>query len=98
MQGLMMDYQLTLRPILERAHRLFPKKEIATKFGPDMFRYTYADMYDRTVRLAKALERMGVKPGERVATLAWNTHRHLELYFGIPCMGAVIHMLNLRLP
>jgi acyl-CoA synthetase (AMP-forming)/AMP-acid ligase II len=98
MQGLMMDYQLTLRPILERAYRLFPKKEIATKFGADMFRYTYADMYDRTVRLAKALERMGVKPGERVATLAWNTHRHLELYFGIPCMGAVIHMLNLRLP
>jgi len=98
MQGLMMDYQLTLRPIMERAHRLFPTKEIATKIGPDMHRYTYADFYERAGRLAGALERLGIKRGDRVGTLAWNTFRHLELYFGAPCMGAVVHTLNLRLP
>ena len=98
MQGLMMDYQLTLQGILERARRLYPKREIASKFGPTMHRYTYADFYDRCGRLAAALERLGVKPGDRVGTLAWNTYRHLELYFGVPCMGAVVHTLNLRLP
>ncbi|MEP6988355.1 MAG: AMP-binding protein, partial [Chloroflexota bacterium] len=98
MQGLMMDYQLTLRPILERAYRLFPKREIITKVGPTMHRQTYADLYRRTSQLAHALEKLGVKSGDRVGTLAWNTYRHLELYFGIPCMGAVCHTLNLRLP
>jgi fatty-acyl-CoA synthase len=98
MQGLMMDYQLTLRPIMERAYRLYPKKEITTKLGPEMHRYTYADFYERAGRLANALTRLGVKRGDRVGTLAWNTFRHLELYFGVPCMGAVIHTLNLRLP
>ncbi len=98
MQGLMMDYQLTLQGILERARRLYPKREIASKFGPTMHRYTYADFYDRCGRLAAALEQLGVKPGDRVGTLAWNTYRHLELYFGVPCMGAVVHTLNLRLP
>ncbi len=98
MQGLMMDYQLTLRPILERAYKLFPKREIVTKVGPAMHRYTYADLYQRTGQLAHALEKLGVKAGDRVGTLAWNTYRHLELYFGIPCMGAVCHTLNLRLP
>lgn len=98
MHGLMMDYQLTLRPILERAYKLFPKRTIATKVGPHMHRYTYADMYARAGQLAGALRRLGVQPGDRVATLAWNSYRHLELYFGIPCMGAVCHTLNLRLP
>jgi len=98
MQGLIMDYQLTLRPILERAYKLFPKREIVTKVGPAMHRYTYADLYHRTSQLAHALEKLGVKSGDRVGTLAWNTYRHLELYFGIPCMGAVCHTLNLRLP
>jgi fatty-acyl-CoA synthase len=98
MHGLMMDYQLTLRPILERAYKLFPKRTIATKVGPQLHRYTYADLYARAGQLAGALQRLGVQPGDRVATLAWNSYRHLELYFGIPCMGAVCHTLNLRLP
>ena len=98
MQGLMMDYQLTLRPILERAYKLFPKREIVTKVGPAMHRYTYSDLYHRTAQLAHALDKLGVKSGDRVGTLAWNTYRHLELYFGIPCIGAVCHTLNLRLP
>jgi len=98
MQGLMMDYQLTLRPILERAYRYFPKRQISTRVGAGMHRYTYADFYGRVGQLANTLQRLGVQPGDRVATLAWNTYRHLELYFAVPCMGAVCHTLNLRLP
>jgi fatty-acyl-CoA synthase len=94
----MMDYPLTLRPIMERAAKIYPKRELSTRTGPTMFRYTYADFYARVNQLAAALRRLGVQPGDRVATLAWNSHRHLELYFGIPCMGAVCHTLNLRLP
>lgn len=98
MQGQMMDYQLTLTPLLERARRLFPKKEIVTKAGPGLERFTYEQMTQRVARLAGALEKLGVKRGDRVATFAWNNARHLELYFAIPCMGAVLHPLNLRLP
>ncbi len=98
MQGLMMEYPLTLTPILERAQRLFPKKEVVTKAGAGLRRYTYADMAERVGRLANALERLGVKRGDRVATFAWNNSYHLETYFAVPCMGAVLHPLNLRLP
>lgn len=98
MQGLMMDYPLTLRPILERAYRYYPKRQISSRVGATMHRYTYADLYGRAGQLANALKRLGVQPGDRVATLAWNSYRHLELYFAVPCMGAVCHTLNLRLP
>jgi len=98
MQGQMMDYQLTLTPLLERARRLFPKKEIVTKAGPGLERFTYEQMYERVGRLANALVKLGIKNGDRVATFAWNNARHLELYFAVPCMGAVLHPLNLRLP
>ncbi len=98
MNGLMMDTPLTLQYFLERARRLYPKQEIATKFGPEMHRYTYAEYYDRVGCLANALARLGVQPGDRVATLAWNGYRHLELYFAVPCMRAVLHTLNIRLP
>ncbi len=98
MQGQMMDYQLTLTPLLERARRLFPKKEIVTKTGPTLERMTYGQVTERVARLANALEKLGVRPGDRVATFAWNNVRHLELYFAVPCMGAVLHPLNLRLP
>lgn len=98
MNGLMMDYQLTLRPIMERAAKLHPRKEIATKFGATMHRYTYADFYARANKLANALKKLGVQEGDRIGTLAWNTYRHLELYFALPCMGTVLHTLNLRLP
>jgi fatty-acyl-CoA synthase len=98
MQGLMMDYQLTLTPILKRACQFHAKKTISTKQGGTIHRYTYADFYARSNQLAGALARLGVQQGDRVATLAWNTYRHLELYFAVPCMGAVLHTLNLRLP
>ena len=98
MQGQMMDYPLTLTPLLERARHLFPKKEIVTKAGPTLERYTYAQMAERVNRLANALDKLGVRRGDRVATFAWNNARHLEIYFAVPCMGAVLHPINLRLP
>ena len=98
MQGQMMEYQLTLTPLLERARRLFPKKGIVTKAGPSLERYTYAELHERVNRLANALEKLGVRRGDRVATFAWNNARHLEIYFAVPCMGAVLHPINLRLP
>lgn len=98
MEGLMMDYQLTLTPLMERARRLYPKKEIVTKVGPSLERTTYDQWAERVGRLANALTKLGVQKGDRVATFAWNNTRHLELYFAVPCMGAVLHPLNLRLP
>lgn len=98
MQGLMMDYPLTLTPILERAAKVFANQEIVTKAGANLERTTYAKWAERVYRLAYALDKLGVKRGDRVATFAWNNTRHLELYFAVPCMGAVLHPLNLRLP
>src|SRR4029453_19548419 len=60
-------------------------------------RYTYPEMYARTRRLAAALQRLGLRPGDRVATLMWNHYMHLETYFGVPVAGGVLHTLNLRL-
>ena len=97
MRGTMMDYPLTLQHFLERAHKMSPRKEIATKTAAGMHRYTYADFYARVHRLANALVDLGVRQGDRVATFAWNSYRHLELYFAVPCMGAVLHTLNIRL-
>jgi fatty-acyl-CoA synthase len=97
MQGLMMDYPLTLTHIFERAHRLFPRKEIVTKTAAGMHRYTYAEMCERAGRLANALDRLDISKDGRVATFAWNTYRHLEIYFAAPCSGRVLHTLNLRL-
>ncbi|HEX6895723.1 MAG TPA: long-chain fatty acid--CoA ligase, partial [Bryobacteraceae bacterium] len=98
MQGLMMDYPLTLTHILERSAKLFPKKEIASKMPDGMHRYAYAEFSARVHKIAHVLERLGVKPGDRVGSLCWNSYRHLELYFAVPCFGAVLHTLNLRLP
>jgi non-ribosomal peptide synthetase component F len=61
------------------------------------FRYTYADFGKRVAQLAHALVELGIKPGDRVATFAWNTHRHLELYYAVPMIGAVLHTVNIRL-
>ncbi|NVJ03712.1 long-chain fatty acid--CoA ligase [Myxococcus sp. AM001] len=96
--GRMMDFPLTLSHLLERARTFYPRSEIVSR-NPDksLHRYTYADFHARTCRLANALTRLGVKAGDRVATLSWNHYRHLEVYYGVPCMGAVVHTLNLRL-
>ncbi len=96
--GRMMDFPLTLTHFLERARTYFGRSEVVSR-GPDksLHRYTYADFYRRTCQLAGALKRLGLQPGDRVASLCWNHHAHLELYFGVPAMGGVIHTLNLRL-
>jgi fatty-acyl-CoA synthase len=98
MQGLIMNYQLTVPAMLRRAEMLFGHKEIVTRL-PDrsLHRYAYRELVDRVKRLALAIARLGIKPGDRVATLCWNHYQHLEAYFAIPCAGAVLHTLNLRL-
>ena len=97
MKGLMQDYPLTVQHMLWRMERLFDRKEIVTKREEGLHRYSYTDLARRTHRLANVLSRLGVRGGDRVATMAWNNYRHLELYYAIPCMGAVLHTLNLRL-
>ena len=96
--NLMMSYPLTLTHFFERSRRLFARKTIATRVpGKPLFRYTYGDFAERTMRLAGALAALGVRRGDRVATFAWNSHRHLELYWATPLSGAVLHTLNIRL-
>jgi fatty-acyl-CoA synthase len=96
--GLMMDYQLTLPTILRRAEAYFPQQEVVSRLPDRSFhRYTYADFGRRSRQLAVALQELGLERGDRVATLAWNHHAHHEAYFGIPCAGLVLHTLNLRL-
>ncbi len=97
MEGLMQDYELSLQHVLWRLERLHQTKEVVTKRDDGVHRMTNAEMVPRINRLAGALKRLGIKPGDRVATLAWNNSRHLELYYAVPCMGAVLHTLNLRL-
>ena len=98
MDGLIMEYQLTLPAMLRRAEALHGPREIVTRL-PDhsLHRYSYADFVRRAKQLAVALRSLGVRQGERVGTLAWNNHQHLEAYFGIPLCGGVLHTLNLRL-
>jgi fatty-acyl-CoA synthase len=93
----MQDYPLTLQHILWRLERLFRRKEVVTQRADGIHRYTYGDLAPRVHQLAHALARLGVRPGDRVATLAWSNYRHLELYYAVPCMGAVLHTLNMRL-
>src|SRR5260370_26759470 len=93
----MQDYELTLQHVLWRIERLHQKQEVVTKRDEGIHRTTYGEMVPRINRLAGALKRLGVKPGDRAATLAWNNNRHLELYYAVPCMGDVLHTLNLRL-
>jgi acyl-CoA synthetase (AMP-forming)/AMP-acid ligase II len=98
LHDLMMNYPLTLTHFFERSRKLWAKKSIATRVpGGPLFRYTYADFTERTTRLAGLLDSFGLKKGDRVATLAWNSHRHLEIYWAAPLTGRVLHTLNIRL-
>src|SRR5579885_766458 len=98
MHGLMMDYELTIPALVRRAEQLHRNKTVVSRL-PDrsLHRTTYGDILTRSRKLASALESLGVKPGDRVATFCWNHSRHLEAYYAVPCMGAVLHTLNLRL-
>ena len=98
MDGLMMDFQLTLPPVLRRAETYFGAQEVVTRKPDRSFHtYTFRDLARRSKQLAVALQGLGLERGDRVATLCWNHHQHLEAYFGIPCGGFVLHTLNLRL-
>ncbi|WP_309643221.1 long-chain fatty acid--CoA ligase [Phenylobacterium sp.] len=98
MLALMMDRALSLPSILEYAATYHGDREVVTRTleGP-IHRYTYADALKRAKRMANALTALGVKPGDRVATLAWSTYRHFELYYAVSGIGAILHTINPRL-
>src|ERR1700733_10653975 len=98
-EGLMMDdYPLSLTAVVERAERFSAEREVIFR-RPDgsVGRTTFGACAERARRLGSALRQLGIESGDAVATLLWNQPEHLELYFGIPSMGAVIHTLNPRL-
>jgi len=97
MLGTMQDRPLTITSILEHGRKVHAGSEVATFTGDGVRRAPFARVADRAERLAAALRRLGIREGDRVATFCWNTQEHLEAYFAIPCMGAVLHTLNIRL-
>jgi fatty-acyl-CoA synthase len=98
MNGLMMDSELLISSILSHAERNFGEREIVSVTADNpLHRYTYADLGRRTRQLANALEKLGLKRGDRIGTLAWNDYRHLEAYYAIGGAGYVCHTVNPRL-
>jgi fatty-acyl-CoA synthase len=97
MRGLMQDDQLTLTRVLERAVTFHPRQRIVTKTPSGVHGESYEEFGERVARLANGLAALGVGPGDRVGTFGFNSTRHLELYFAVPCMGSVLHTLNIRL-
>ncbi len=97
MHGLMQDHPLSIVHLFDRAERLWPKKQVVTSVAGGTHRYTYGDWAERTRRLGGVLDALDISDTGRVATFGWNTYRHLELYFAIPCSGRVLHTLNIRL-
>ena len=98
MPGTMMDVDLTIGMIFEHILRNNAEREVVSRNDDgSIFRYTYGDFGKRVAQLAHALVELGVKPGDRVASFAWNNHRHLELYYAVPMIGAVLHTTNIRL-
>lgn len=93
----MMARPLVVSHFIERAADLFGRRVLVAADAEGEIRTSWAEVARRAHAAARALRALGVSPGDRVATLAWNTHRHLELYFAVPSMGAVLHTVNLRL-
>ena len=90
--------QLNLRLLLQRGQRYFGGNRIVTRLADGgRHAYTHREFGERLRRLASRLDALGTRPGERIATFAWNSYRHLELYFALPCTGRVVHTVNLRL-
>jgi len=92
------DFPLNINDLLYRARDLFSKKEVVTRFPGGVHRYTYGDLYRRVCQLAHALDDLGLKKGEKVGSFGWNTYRHLELYYALPCTERVLHTVNIRIP
>jgi fatty-acyl-CoA synthase len=93
----MQDFPLTLQMIFDHGRRVRARSEVITFEGDGYRRATFAEVAARADRLAAALARLGIEPGDRVGTFMWNQQEHMEAYFAIPCMGAVMHTMNLRL-
>jgi len=92
------NYQLNVIDLMKHAIRNYSRQEIVSRnLDGTLFRYTYSDAYKRMQRLANSLESIGIKVGDRIGVIAWNTYQHFEVYFGLPGMGAVMVSLNLRL-
>jgi fatty-acyl-CoA synthase len=93
----MMDSPLLVSSILAHAVKNHPRRGVVSRDGAEIVRFSYAAFGARVARLANALRRLGIEPGDRVASFGWNSHRHLELYYAVPSMGAVLHTVNIRL-
>lgn len=94
---MMMNTQLTLASMIKHTEKYFPKKEVVSRTLSGTHTFTYKESVTRMRLLSSALEKLGIKKGDRVGTFAWNHHRHLEAYFAVPSMGAVLHTINIRL-
>ncbi|MSQ92891.1 MAG: long-chain-fatty-acid--CoA ligase [Gammaproteobacteria bacterium] len=98
MLGLMMQTPLLITGIMRHAERVNSRTEVVSVTAENpRHRCTLGDVFRRARKLANALTRAGVQPGDRIATLAWNDYRHLELYYAVSCIGAILHTLNPRL-
>jgi len=98
MLGLMMDDQLTITSLMRHAKLIYPDSTItAIAHDHERFKYTFKDCFERVGQLANALQKLGAKPGDMLATLAWNDHRHMEMYYAASCSGSVCHTINPRL-
>ena len=95
---MMMNIPLTVGSMMEHAEKFFPKKQVISQTHDKLHVLTYREIGKRTRRLMSALKELGVEYGDRIGTLAWNHHRHLEIYFAAPGMGAVLHTINIRFP
>ncbi|MDE3070937.1 MAG: AMP-binding protein, partial [Acidobacteriota bacterium] len=91
------DFPLTLQHMLGRMRAPYPDSQVLTLTGAGTTRASFGEVARRVDRLARVLDRLGVAPGDRVGTFAWNNQRHFELYMAVPCVGAVLHTLNIRL-
>src|SRR5699024_2868267 len=93
----MMDVSSTVGAMMERAEKFFPKKEVISKTHDHLHRLNYLQIGKRTRRMMSGLHELGVQRVDCVGTLAWKHHRHLDIYFAAPGMGAVLHTINIRL-
>ncbi|MFZ3579194.1 long-chain fatty acid--CoA ligase [Virgibacillus sp. DJP39] len=93
----MMQVPLTVGSMLEHAEKFFAKKQVISQTHDQLHRLTYKEIGERTRRLMGVLKGLGINHGDRVGTLAWNHHRHLEIYFAAPGIGSVLHTINIRL-
>jgi fatty-acyl-CoA synthase len=96
--GLMMETQLNIPTILRRLATVYPETVIYSRYGDlTIVSHTNAELYIRVLKLMQALKGLGVRPGDTVASFAYNSHRHLELYYAVPAIGAILHTVNIRL-